>query len=120
MDSFDFELDQNMPSFHAFKTLRDLVRSWAKEFLLHGSSVSELLLSNFYRWISSPSSKMYDSSLYAHIHGLMTKTLMQLLTEFTRLGAKVVYATFDRIIIVTTKTSALNAKAWSDFILKTI
>ena len=63
---------------------------------------------------------MYDPCLYAYVHGLMKKALIQLLGEFQRLGSKVVYASLNKIVIVTTKTSAENARVYSDFILKTI
>jgi DNA polymerase epsilon subunit 1 len=117
--TFD-SIDPTSPSYHAFKCLKDLVRGWAKEANLHNNVLGQLLLKNFYRWISSPSSKMYDPSLYGYLHGLMKKLLMQLLAEFKRLGSKIVFANFNKIIIVTTKTSQTNAASYSDFIIKTI
>lgn len=112
--------DSNMPSFHAFKCLKDMIKGWAKDYMVHLNPVGELMVRHFYRWISDPSSRMYDPGLYEHLHNLMKKTLMQLLAEFSRLGSKIVYADFNKIIVLTTKTSYANAKAYSDFLVKTL
>ncbi|KAI3653215.1 hypothetical protein MP228_002640 [Amoeboaphelidium protococcarum] len=112
--------ETNMPSFQAFKSIKDLLRKWVKDHLLTGNPVAQLFADSVYRWISSPSSKLYDPAIHAYVQQLMKKVLLQLLSEFKRLGANVIYATYDKIIIVTTKTSHVNAKAWNDFILQSL
>ena len=55
------------------------------------------------RWISSPSSLLYEPALCRMIHKLMRKLFMQLVGEFRRLGSSVIYADFTRIILCTKK-----------------
>ena len=55
------------------------------------------------RWISNPSSLLYEPALCRTIHKLMSKLFMQLVGEFRRLGSIVVYADFTRIILCTKK-----------------
>ena len=51
---------------------------------------------NFYRWLRSPSSFLYDPALYRTLLNLMKKLFMQLIAEFKRLGATIVYASFAK------------------------
>ena len=55
------------------------------------------------RWISTPSSLLYEPALCRMIHKLMRKLFMQLVGEFRRLGSSVIYADFTRIILCTKK-----------------
>ena len=58
---------------------------------------------HFYRWLRSPKSLLYDPALGRTLLQLMKKLLLQLLAEFKRLGASIVFADFNRIIIATKK-----------------
>lgn len=51
---------------------------------------------------------------------LSRQVYMQLLAEFKRLGAGVVYASLNTIILSTTKTTAPEAQAYIDYVLKSI
>ena len=53
----------------------------------------------FYRWLRTPSSLFYDPLLHRMVHRLMKKVFMQLMAQFKRFGAKIIYASFDRIIL---------------------
>jgi DNA polymerase epsilon subunit 1 len=114
------EVDINSPSYLSFKTLKDMVRQWAKEYHAFSNPFGGLMVKNFYRWFSNPNSRLFEPALYAYVHGLMKKSLMLLLAEFKRLGSKVVYASFEKIVILTSKTSFANAQVYNDFILKAI
>ena len=50
----------------------------------------------------------------------MKKLFMQLVAEFKRLGAIVVHADFNRVIICTKKRSVEDAKAYVDYVVSTI
>ena len=51
---------------------------------------------------------------------LMQKVFLQLLHELKTLGAKIVYATFNRIIVATNKTSLDDARTYWNFIHTTL
>ncbi len=55
------------------------------------------------RWIQNSSSYLFEPAICRMIHKLMKKLFMQLISEFKRLGASVVYADFNRIFLCTKK-----------------
>ena len=72
---------------------------------------------HFYRWLRSSNALLYDPALRKTLLNLMKKLFMQLVAEFKRLGAIVVHADFNRIIICTKKRSLEDAKVrlWKIF-----
>ena len=78
-----------------------------REAWLHPSPVL-LIVFHFsdFRVVPPPSSSWQLCSLLYPTVGL------QLLAEFTRMGAKVVFATFNRIIIATNKSSLEDAQTY--------
>jgi DNA polymerase epsilon subunit 1 len=81
------------------------------------SSPADLVVDQFWRWISSPSSNMFEPALHRFLHGLMRKVFLQLLAEFKRLGTQVVYADFNRIFLLTTKPDAGSAYAFARYLV---
>jgi DNA polymerase epsilon subunit 1 len=80
-------------SIQTFGVLKSLVRSWFLDKArahVRGqtSSPANLVVDQFWRWISSSSSCMFEPALQRFLHGLMKKTLLQLLAEFKRLGSQ--------------------------------
>ena len=68
----------------------------ASTFFLRNAYADEQVI-NFYRWLRSPSSFLYDPALYRTLLNLMKKLFMQLIAEFKRLGATIVYASFAKV-----------------------
>eukprot|EP00975_Prorocentrum_lima_P017455 3687115-Prorocentrum_lima.AAC.1 len=68
------------------------------------------MLMHFYRWLCAAESKLYDPALHQMVHQLMTKVFLRLVAELRRLGAHVVYASFNRILIATQKTDVASAQ----------
>ena len=54
------------------------------------------------------------------IQTMMKKVFLQLIAELKRLGSKIVYANFNKVIICTSKTSVTDARAYMNFILNGI
>jgi DNA polymerase epsilon subunit 1 len=67
--------------------------------------------------VSSPHSLLYDPALHRLLHRLMCKVFRQLLGQLHRLGAKVIHANFNRIILATNKNSKADAEAYCSFVL---
>lgn len=83
-------------------------------------SPAAILLGHFYRWLSDPSSKLYDPALHRMIHNFIKKVFWQLLAEFRNLGSTIVYANFNKIIINTNKATLENAMTYWNFISQNI
>jgi DNA polymerase epsilon subunit 1 len=109
-------------STQTFGVLKTMIRSWFLDKArahVKGthSSPADLVVDQFWRWISSPSSNMFEPALHRFLHGLMRKVFLQLLAEFKRLGTQVVYADFNRIFLLTTKPDAGSAYAFARYLV---
>ncbi|WVR03512.1 DNA polymerase epsilon catalytic subunit A [Kwoniella sp. DSM 27419] len=109
-------------STQTFGVLKSMVRSWfldkARAHVKGVQSITtDLVIDQFWRWISSSGSNMFEPALHRFLHGLMRKTFLQLLAEFKRLGTQVVYADFNRIFLLTTKPDAGSAFAFAKYLV---
>jgi DNA polymerase epsilon subunit 1 len=104
----------------AFRILKNCVSNWLQDTLHNQNEMADLLLRHFYRWLRSPSSKLFDGSLHRFVHTLMKKILAQLLARFRKLNAVVIYATQTKLIISTGKESIPHALSYTKYILDTI
>lgn len=109
-------------SIQTFTILKSLARGWfldkARAHVRGATNSSaDLVVDHFWRWISSSSSCMFEPALFRFIHGLMRKTLLQLLAEFKRLGTQVVYADLNRVFILTSKPDAGSAFAFAKYLV---
>jgi DNA polymerase epsilon subunit 1 len=106
-------------STQTFGILKSMVKAWYlhKARFSDDTTVADMLVDNFWRWISSSSSAMFDPGLHRFLHGLMKKTFIQLLAEFKRLGSTVVHANFNEIVLLTSKPSTANTVAYAAYLL---
>ncbi|KAG0052419.1 DNA polymerase epsilon catalytic subunit [Gryganskiella cystojenkinii] len=107
-------------SAQAFAMIKAMVKGWAIELAESRSFFAESMIGHFHRWLTSPSSKLYDPCMYALVHGLMKKVFLQLVAEFKRLGSRVVLGNFNKLTIVTSKASVGNAYAYGSWIIRHI
>jgi len=104
------------------RVLRDMVRHWHAEACSAGSgnSMADLMVSHLLRWVESPSSFLYDRSLYYYVQVMAKKAFQQLMLDCKRVGSHIVHASANRLLLQTTKAEVGNAYAYSQYILKTI
>lgn len=112
--------DGSTISAQTFMMLKGMLRGWHIEMAQTRNRFAEMMIEHFYRWINCSTSAMYDPILSQFIHSMMKKVIMQLLAEFRRLGSRVIYANFNRIILLTSKPSAGHAYAYANYIVKAI
>ena len=113
-------LDDHSSATEAFATLKQLVQSWTTELVQSQNEVADMLLGQFYRSIKSSSSRLYDPAIHKLVHTMMKRLFLGLLTEFKKLGATIIHANFNKVILGTTKTSASNAEAYCTYITQAI
>lgn len=105
----------------AFRLLKASVFIWHRNAVDRGDDTSDSLLVSFYRYLSGyGDSLLHDPSLHRIVHSLMTKLFKKLVAEFRKLGTKVIYADFKRIIIHTSKYDTESARCYIDFIIAAI
>ncbi|CAO1633464.1 unnamed protein product [Jaminaea pallidilutea] len=103
-----------------FMAVKSMVRSWYVAKARGRSAYSSLLADNFWRWASSNRSAMFEPATQKFLHGLVRKTLLQLLGEFKRLGTTIVYASVNRLFLLTNKPTAGSAAAYGRYLMSAV
>jgi DNA polymerase epsilon subunit 1 len=110
--------DESILCARAFRVLKNLVFEISADTVDFPQATP--LVDSVYRWITSPQSRLYDPALHKLVQKLIKKVFLQLLAEMKRLGARLVYASFNKLIIATDKHRDKDAKEYFNFIKKTI
>jgi DNA polymerase epsilon subunit 1 len=112
--------NSNISTGVAFKILRNLVSTWFREVKQHDNQFADLLLMHFYRWLCSPASLLCDPALHHMVQRMMNKVFMNLIGEFRKLGSKIIFASFNKLIIATNKQTLDAAQEYVNFIVDTV
>merc|ERR1719318_524136 len=104
----------------AFRVLRTMVGSWLRDVSMFKNIYADYQIVHFYRWLRNPSSLLYDPALRKTLLQLMKKLFLQLVAEFKRLGAIVVYADFNKIILNTKKRTVSDAVSYVKYVTDNI
>mmetsp|Transcript_40967 Transcript_40967/g.62374 ORF Transcript_40967/g.62374 Transcript_40967/m.62374 type:complete len:134 (-) Transcript_40967:308-709(-) len=108
---FDTDLDEFVTCAHTFRRLKDVVQGWLSD-ALKDDFYASLLIENLQRWLTSPkTSKLYDPQLHRLVHKLMKKNFTMLLHRLKKLGCKVIYASFYKVLIHTEKQTLSEAES---------
>ena len=104
----------------AFRVLRTMVGSWLRDVSLYRNIYADYQIVHFYRWLRNPSSLLFDPALRKTLLQLMKKLFFQLVSEFKRLGAVIVYADFNKIILNTKKRTVTDAVSYINYVTENI
>ena len=104
----------------AFRVLKAMVQAWMRDVSQYRNVFADYQIVHFYRWLRTSHAYLYDPALRKTLLNLMKKLFVQLISEFKRLGATVVFADFNRVIINTKKRTLEDAKAYVDYITETV
>jgi DNA polymerase epsilon subunit 1 len=119
-------LDESVMCADSFRVLKSLVNQLFTDVYTiaddgnSSASAADDLLTDFYRWLSSPHSKLYDPAMIRMIQKIMRKVFLQLLAQLRKLGAKIIFANFNRILISTEKGTRSDAKHYAEYLISTI
>ena len=98
-----------------FAILKAMVKSWMLDTARSVDSPAGIAVSQFWRWISTPTANMFDLGMQRFVHGLMKKTFIQMLAEFKRLGSNIIHANFNQLLLLTSKPPG-TAAAYATYI----
>ncbi|KAI9091268.1 putative POL2-DNA polymerase epsilon, calytic subunit A [Phlyctochytrium arcticum] len=98
-----------------FSILKSMVMGWADD-VRKQNRLASCMLEHLYRWITSPASRFFDPVIHSLIHDLMRRVFMEMMAEFKRLGSTVVYATFDKVVLATSKNDFPSAIVYGPYI----
>lgn len=104
----------------AFRVMRTMVNGWLREVSINRNIYSDFQIVHFYRWIRSSSSVLYDPALRRSLNNLMRKMFLRIISEFKRLGATIIYADFNRIILCSSKKNVSDALSYVDYVVQSL
>ncbi|XP_041968884.1 DNA polymerase epsilon catalytic subunit 1 isoform X2 [Aricia agestis] len=104
----------------AFRVLRGMVAAWLRDVSHYKNVFADFQISHFYRWLKSPRALLYEPALRRTLYSLMKKLFLMLVAELKRLGAKVVYADFNKILLHTGKESVMEGIGYVEFVVQSI
>eukprot|EP00057_Strongylocentrotus_purpuratus_P019483 XP_011673957.1 PREDICTED: DNA polymerase epsilon catalytic subunit A [Strongylocentrotus purpuratus] len=104
----------------AFRIMKTMVHGWLRDVTTYHNVFADYQIMHYYRWLCSPSALLYDPALRRTLNGLMKKLFLQLMSEFKRLGAVIVHANYNQIVICTKKTRIVDAVTYVDYVTNTI
>lgn len=97
--------------------LRSMVKDWWNDALKNDMN-ADSMMNHLVPWVQKHTSYLYDYALHYHIHNLTTKALFQLIGEFKRMHANVIFANGNKIFLQTSKVSVENSYAYGQYIVK--
>lgn len=103
-----------------FQHLRTLLRGWYQEAHDSQNPFAQMMTDHLYRWLTRPSSCLYDPLLASLVKSLMRKVFLQMKAECQRLGGRMVYANMDKLIISTGKSSIPAAEASVSYLVRAV
>ncbi|EGW34100.1 DNA-directed DNA polymerase epsilon, catalytic subunit A [Spathaspora passalidarum NRRL Y-27907] len=101
----------------ALAILRSMVKDWWDDALKNNIN-ADSMMNNLVTWVQRKDSFLYDYDLRYHVHNLTSKALLQLIGEFKRMNAHVIFANRNKMLIQTSKVSVENSYAYGQYILK--
>lgn len=118
---------QTLPSYdetalcsQAFRVMRSMVNLWLRDVSLHKSAFADFQIIHFYRWVRSSRALLYDPAIRRALNTLMRKLFLQMISEFQRMKAEIIYADFNRIVINTGKKTISDAIGYTDYVVQSI
>jgi len=80
---------------------RLVLQSWLNDATQNSNIIADSLLKQLYHWVSNPGSAVHHPELHKAVLGLMRALFVVLVEEMKRLGATVVAANFNSVLIYT-------------------
>lgn len=120
LDLSSASVDAQAISAQHFQLLKTMVLEWSADVFRTQSKFADMMLQNVFRWLTSSSAKLYDPALYALVQGLMRKVFAQLVGEFRRLGSQLVFGSFEKLVVVTSKPVLEDAVQYVKFLLRNV
>lgn len=118
---FDTDLDEFVTCANAFAQLKKLLSCWVGDLQTSDDAdVAAELITNVYKWVTDPVSKLYDPLLHRLVHKLMKKSFLRLLHQFKQFGCDIVHADFTKVWLHTRKRDFEDAKNHVDFVIKQV
>jgi DNA polymerase epsilon subunit 1 len=102
----------------AFNLLKAITTKWLDDVQQRGDPISDSIITALYRYLCGYGNALLrDPALHRVVYGLMVKLFRRIVSALKKLGTKVIYADFSRVIIHTDKYDLASAREYVDFIV---
>eukprot|EP01063_Lacrimia_lanifica_P008309 TRINITY_DN15377_c0_g2_i1.p1 TRINITY_DN15377_c0_g2~~TRINITY_DN15377_c0_g2_i1.p1 ORF type:complete len:2306 (+),score=889.51 TRINITY_DN15377_c0_g2_i1:71-6988(+) len=99
-----------------FYLLREVVWTMYNQAMLQ-NLCADNLISDLCRWLKARSSLLYDPQLTIYVWNLTKQLFGRLLTRLTKLGCKVVYGDFHRLLLASPKSAFKECATFTNYLL---
>eukprot|EP01059_Diplonema_ambulator_P006462 TRINITY_DN16155_c1_g2_i2.p1 TRINITY_DN16155_c1_g2~~TRINITY_DN16155_c1_g2_i2.p1 ORF type:complete len:2253 (+),score=933.60 TRINITY_DN16155_c1_g2_i2:28-6759(+) len=99
-----------------FHILREMVWALYNQTMQHNLSADNLM-SDICRWLRSPTSLLYEPQLAVFVANLAKQLFGRLLTRLTKLGCKIIFADYTRLVLATPKNSFRECVTFTNYLL---
>ena len=110
-------------SSRAFNLLKALITKWYDDAVYRDDPIADNLLQSksLYRYLCGyGNSLLSDPSLHRVVYGLMTRLFKRLVADLKKLGAKIVYADFHKIVVHTKRHDLAAAREYARYVIDTL
>uniref|UniRef100_A0A914LJI1 DNA polymerase epsilon catalytic subunit n=1 Tax=Meloidogyne incognita TaxID=6306 RepID=A0A914LJI1_MELIC len=97
--------------------LREMFHRLVRDIHYRKNLIADQLVINMHRWICDPNSLLFNPAIKNALTILMKKLCLLLVAEMQRLGAKVIYCSFRKIVFSTQRHSLHLAKSFVNSLL---
>lgn len=99
-----------------FKIIKDLVRQWWDHAINRKSVAAAALLKNLVKWMCAEGAGFFDPSIKLSLDKLAKKLFDELLAKLNAMGARVVYASPQRLLVDTRKSTRQSGENFISFV----
>ncbi|PAV80405.1 hypothetical protein WR25_03570 [Diploscapter pachys] len=104
----------------AMKILKGMLSDCLREMAVTQNVRANEMLLGLSRWLHTPTALLYDPAITRSVTVLEKKMVLLLCTECERLGAKVIYASANRLILSTGKSSIDKALGFVQLLIESL
>ena len=107
--------DEELPT-EAFQLINKMIFEWFRLIYTEEDEVCDSLAANLHKWFVDESSRLYDPLLKRLLQKIVKKIFNYLISQLNNLGAKIIFASTNKLIIDTGKPTKASAENFVNFI----
>ena len=103
-----------------FKIVNLMALSWIGEASKYGNKLADQLQMNLYHWLNNVDSLFFAPGIARYVHRLTRKLYGLLIAKLRSLGAEIIHASFQQVMLNTKKTQGGQAWGYCDFLQESL
>lgn len=104
----------------SIKILKQMLTDCVRHIAHQGNARADEVVMTVSRWLNTRSALLFDPALTRSISVLENKLVLLLCAECERIGAKVIHATAQKLVLNTGKSSSEEARGFTDMLIQSL